>query len=134
MDSDTPTPKAWDGTPLQKANFYVSGRRLLFDQVKGARLFLTHGTLVSDRHGKQAVINVAHAQDLIDGTLPAGTITPLAPFDALKHCARGLQGKAGTPGHTRDKCDNPKRCDNPVVGVSVDCRGECNFERWPSSV
>ena len=101
MDSDTPTPKAWDGTPLQKANFYVSGRRLLFDQVKGARLFLTHGTLVSDRHGKQAVINVAHAQDLIDGTLPEGTITPLAPFDALKHykgkAAREQNRPQGTP-------------------------------------
>jgi hypothetical protein len=29
---------------------------------------------------------------------------------------RGVcKGKAGTPGHTRDKCDNPKRCDQPVV-------------------
>ena len=64
-NSDNPkTVKTWDGTPLGKPSFYTSGRRHVLDQVEGARLYFTHGTVVNYRTGKQAVISVAHAQKI----------------------------------------------------------------------
>ena len=39
IESDLKTVNTWDGTPLGKPAFYTSGRRLVLDQVEGARLY-----------------------------------------------------------------------------------------------
>ena len=68
----------WQGSPLDKASWYFDGKRKLFDNVRGARNFITHGTVV-DR-GKVAVYSVRHAQALIDPSFVPGTIS--APLKA----------------------------------------------------
>ena len=68
----------WQGSPLDKASWYFDGKRKLFDNVRGARNFITHGTVV-DR-GKVAVYSVRHAQALIHPSFVPGTIT--APLKA----------------------------------------------------
>ena len=89
-DMEKKTTEPWDGTPLKKPKFYTSGRRTLMDHVYDARLFIETGTKVNDRSGKIAVYTVAHAQDVIDGSITPGTVEPFAPFDHKVHYATAV--------------------------------------------
>ena len=43
-DSDN-TVMQWQGSPLDKASWYFDGKRKLFDNVRGARHFITHAAM-----------------------------------------------------------------------------------------
>ena len=78
-DSDnSDTFRKWTGRPLDEPMWYYVNKKLLFDEVEGARDFITKGIVISEKHGTVYVNNVNHAQAYISSTITEGTLE--APF------------------------------------------------------
>ena len=75
---NTDTIRKWTGRPLDEPMWYYGNKKLLFDEVEGARDFITKGVVISEKHGTVYVNNVNHAQAYINGTITEGTLE--APF------------------------------------------------------
>ena len=76
--NNTDTIRKWTGRPLDEPMWYYGNKKLLFDEVEGARDFITKGVVISEKHGIVYVNNVNHAQAYINGTITEGTLE--APF------------------------------------------------------
>ena len=62
-DSDnTDNFRKWTGRPLDELMRFYGNKKLLFDEVEGARDFITKGIVISEKHGTVYVSNVNHAQ------------------------------------------------------------------------
>ena len=69
-----------DGSPARRAHVVLCQQKaLVFDEVEGARDFITKGIVISEKHGTVYVSNVNHAQAYINGTITEGTLE--APFE-----------------------------------------------------
>ena len=67
----------WSGSPLDEPPWYYANKRALFDELKAARRYVTHGIVTSDK-GHISVMSLEHGQAYLNGTLTVGTID--APF------------------------------------------------------
>ena len=68
----------YDGSPLNKAAYFVEGRRCLFKHVDCAREYVTSGIVVTSRSTN--FYSLKHIQDYISGTLVQGTIDKPVDF------------------------------------------------------
>ena len=74
-DSDnTDNLRNWTGRPVDKPMWFNVNKKLLFDEVKGARDLITKGVVISEKQGIVFVNNVNHAQAYINGTITEGTL------------------------------------------------------------
>ena len=80
QDSFIPLFTTYDGSPLNKATFFVEGRRCLFKHVTAAREYVTYGIQVSSR--ATSFYSLKHIQDHLDGSIVKGTLTTLVDFRA----------------------------------------------------
>lgn len=67
----------WNGKAMDEPLYYYGNKELLFEELRGAREFIKNGTVTGDR--KISVRSVAHAQQIIQGTIAPGTLD--APFN-----------------------------------------------------
>ena len=80
-DSDnTDNLRNWTGRPVDKPMWFNVNKKLLFDEVKGARDLITKGVVISEKQGIVFVNNVNHAQAYImrDDRMGGGATDPRA--------------------------------------------------------
>ena len=74
-DSDnTDNLRNWTGRPVDKPMWFHVNKKLLFDEVKGARDLIQKGVVISENQGTVFVHNLNHAQAYINGTITEGTL------------------------------------------------------------
>ena len=67
----------WNGKAMDEPLYYYGNKELLYEELRGSREFIKNGTVTGDR--KISVRSVAHAQQIIQATIAAGTLD--APFN-----------------------------------------------------
>ena len=79
-DAFIPLFQTYDGSPLNKASFFVEGRRCLIKHVSVAREAIASGIIVGTR--STSFFSLKHMQDYLAGTLVSGTIEKPVDFRA----------------------------------------------------